>query len=99
VDDRSGGDSAASFRALAAPPRFPTYCAGLGIGAKRVADLGLHQYDMDLCESLLKDYGSRFVGEYDDLSRALWTAVLIKFISCFRSSEARGLLNEGKVYV
>ena len=66
--------------------------------AKRLADLSLHQYDMDFCERLLKEYGPRFVGEYDDLSRALWIAVLTKFVSCFRSSDARGLLNEGKVY-
>ena len=66
--------------------------------AKRVADLGLHRFDMDFCGRILKEYGSRLVAEYDDLSQALWIAVLTKFISCFRSSEARGLLKESKVY-
>lgn len=69
-----------------------------GHTAKRVADLGLHRSDMDFCARILREYGPRLVGEYDDLSRALWIAVLTKFISCFRSSEARGLLKESQVY-
>jgi hypothetical protein len=34
---------------------------------------------MSFCERLLKEHGSRFLGEYDDLSRALWIAVLTKY--------------------
>jgi len=66
--------------------------------AKRVADLSLHQYDMDFCARLLKENGARLVGEYDDLSQSLWIAVLTKFISCFGNSKARALLNKDKVY-
>jgi hypothetical protein len=67
--------------------------------AKRVADLGLHRFDMAFCERILKEYSHRLVGEYDDLSQALLIAVFTKFISCFRSSKARGcLLKESKVY-
>jgi hypothetical protein len=65
--------------------------------AKRVADLSLHQYDLSFCERILKNYGSRFVGEYNDPLLALWIAVTTKFFSCFRDS-ARSQLNENKVY-
>jgi hypothetical protein len=60
----------------------------VGRTAKRIADLSLHQFDMGFCERLLKEHGPKFVGDYDDLSRALWIAVLTKFVSCFRSSLA-----------
>jgi hypothetical protein len=70
----------------------------VGPTAKRIADLSLHQFDMGFCERLLKEHGPKFVGDYDDLSRALWIAVLTKFVSCFRSSLARSLLKESKVY-
>jgi hypothetical protein len=65
---------------------------------KKLADLSLHQYDMSFCERLLKEHGSRFLGEYDDLSRALWIAVLTKFVCCFRDSGkgARSLLKKKK---
>lgn len=71
-----------------------------GHKAKKLADLSLHQYDMSFCERLLKEHGSRFLGEYDDLSRSLWIAVLTKFVCCFRDSGkgARSLLKEKNVY-
>ena len=71
-----------------------------GHKATQVADLSLHQYDMGFCERLLKEHGARFGVENDDLARALWMAVLIKFVSCFRDSGqgARILLKENKVY-
>jgi hypothetical protein len=71
-----------------------------GHKAKRVADLSLHQYDMGFCERLLQEHGPKLVGDYDDLSRALWLAVLTKFVSCFRNSGqgARSLLKEKHVY-
>ena len=71
-----------------------------GHKAKKLADLSLNQYDMSFCERLLKEHGSRFLGEYDDLSRALWIAVLTKFVCCFGDSGkgARSLLKEKKVY-
>ena len=66
--------------------------------AKRVADLSLHQYDLSFCERILKTYGSKFVDEYDDLTLALWIAVLTKFISCFQGSDARRSLDGCEVY-
>ena len=68
--------------------------------AKRVADLSLHQYDLSFCERILTTYGSKFVDEYDDLTLALWIAVLTKFISCFQGwgSDARRSLDGHKVY-
>ena len=50
-----------------------------GHKAKKLADLTLHQYDMSFCDRLLKEHGCRFVGEYDDLSRALWVAMLSRW--------------------
>ena len=66
--------------------------------AKCVADLSLHQYDLSFCERILKTYSSKFVDEYDDLTLALWIAVLTKFISCFQGSDARRSLDGRKVY-
>ena len=71
-----------------------------GHKAKKLADLSLHQYDMSFCARLLGEHTSRLGGEYDDLSWALWIAVLTKFVCCFRDSGkgARSLLKEKKVY-
>jgi hypothetical protein len=71
-----------------------------GHKAKRVGDLSLHQYDMGFCKRLLQEHGPKLAGDYDDLSRALWIAVLTKFVSCFRNSGqgARSLLSEKEVY-
>jgi hypothetical protein len=70
-----------------------------GPKAKRIADLSLHQYDMGFCERLLTEHASKFGGDNDDLSRALWIAVLTKFVSCFREAgSARWPLHEKKVY-
>jgi hypothetical protein len=65
--------------------------------ADRVAALSLHQYDLSFCDRILKEYGSRFVGD-NDLLLALWTAVLTKFMSCFQDSKARRKLDPRQVY-
>jgi hypothetical protein len=65
--------------------------------ATSVADLSLHQYDINFCERILKEYGSKFVREYSDLLLALWIAVLTKFFSCFRTG-TRSNLKEDEVY-
>jgi hypothetical protein len=71
-----------------------------GHKARIVADLSLHEYDMGFCKRMLHEYGARIVDDYDDVSRAVWTAVITKFISSFRNSGrgARILLKENKVY-
>ena len=71
-----------------------------GHKAKRVADLSLHKYDIGFCKRLLHEHGAKIVHDFDDLSLAVWIAVLTKFISCFRNSGqgARLLLRENAVY-
>ena len=69
-----------------------------GHKARSLADLSLHRHDISFCDRLLKEYAPSFRGDYDDLSRALWVAVLTKFVGCFRDSAARSLLREKKVY-
>ena len=55
-----------------------------GHKARSLADLSLHRHDISFCDRLLKEYAPSFRGDYDDLSRALWVAVLTKFVGCFR---------------
>jgi hypothetical protein len=59
-------------------------------------EFGETQQKADMIEPLARG----LCGEYDDLSRALWIAVLTKFVCCFRDSGkgARSLLKEKKVY-
>jgi hypothetical protein len=46
----------------------------------------------------LKEYELKFVNEYSDVSLALWIAVVTKFMSCFRDTQARRGLKSQKVY-
>jgi hypothetical protein len=66
--------------------------------AERVAALSLHHYDMSFCERILKEHHPKFVQDYNDVSLALWIAVLTKFMSCFQSSKARARLDPRNVY-
>lgn len=66
--------------------------------AKKVATLSLHHFDISFCERILREHSSKFVDEYNDLTLALWIAVLSKFMSCFQNSKARPRLDPRKVY-
>jgi hypothetical protein len=52
---------------------------------------------MSFCARILKEYEASFI-EYNDLSIALWIAVVTKFISCFQYSAAREKLDRSEVY-
>ena len=66
--------------------------------AARVAALSLHHFDISFCQRILKEYHLKFVNEYNDVSLALWIAVLTKFMSCFQKSKARPRLCQQEVY-
>jgi hypothetical protein len=66
--------------------------------AAHVAALSLHHFDISFCQRILKEYHLKFVNEYNDVSLALWIAVITKFTSCFQGSEARRPLIPKKVY-
>ena len=66
--------------------------------AARVAALSLHHFDISFCQRILKEYQLKFVNEYNDVSLALWIAVITKFMSCFQNSEGRPQLYHKKVY-
>ena len=66
--------------------------------AARVAALSLHHFDISFCQRILKEYHLKFVNEYNDVSLALWIAVLTKFMSCFQKSKARPRLCPQEVY-
>jgi hypothetical protein len=61
--------------------------------AADVARLSLHHFDISFCQRILKE-----VNEYNDVSLALWIAVLTKFMSCFQNSKARPQLCPQEVY-
>ena len=66
--------------------------------AADVARLSLHHFDISFCQRILKEYHLKFVNEYNDVSLALWIAVLTKFMSCFQKSKARPRLCPQEVY-
>jgi hypothetical protein len=66
--------------------------------AAHVAALSLHHFDISFCQRIMKEYHLKFVSEYNDVSLALWIAVLTKFMSCFQKSEARPQLDQQDVY-
>jgi hypothetical protein len=66
--------------------------------AAHVAALSLHHFDINFCQRILKEYHLKFVNEYNDVSLAIWIAVLTKFMSCFQKSKARPQLCPQEVY-
>lgn len=69
-----------------------------GPAASNVAALSLHHFDMSFCERVLKEHRDKFVEEYNDVSLALWIAVVTKFMSCFQWARARPQLDAQHVY-
>jgi hypothetical protein len=67
---------------------------------KRLADMRLHQSDLEFCERVLQIMGNAIptAEPSNDLSRALWICALTKFYSCFGNSGSRAELNPKKVY-
>lgn len=63
--------------------------------AKRLAGLYLHKDDLEFCERLMQLLGRTSAG---DLLEALWTAILVKFFSCFGHSKARFTLDSKVIY-
>src|SRR5689334_17604460 len=61
---------------------------------KRIADLRLHQSDLEFCEQAMQEFGRlRNIAPF--VSRATWIAILVKYFSCFGANHASAPLAPG----
>lgn len=65
--------------------------------ARRVADLLLHQHDLEFADACLEAINKAPV-DPPTIREALWRCAIVHFVKCFGSSAARFQLNREKIY-
>ena len=69
-----------------------------GFKARQYNDFQLNYIDLNLCARLLKDEELLLRGQSSDLYIAVWTGIIVKFVSCFGVSASRQALKPNKIF-
>lgn len=87
-------------------PTVETYALN-GRHARNYNDFMQSMSDVQFCQRLLSEHkdllldqspGSNLPNPQDDLRRAIWTSIIVRYFTCFKSSASRRSLNPDKVF-